>query len=56
MGYKCKTCAFSTESKKEIREHVKVKHKIKGGKATAKEIAITGSLRKTPISEYYTRE
>jgi hypothetical protein len=52
---KCNVCGKDFGSRKEIRTHLKVKHKVTGGKAKANEVAITGESKRTPLSKAYTR-
>lgn len=52
---RCNICEQEFLTKKLIREHLKTKHKVKGGKATRSEVATIGSLKRTPLSENYTR-
>jgi len=49
VTYRCKKCGFTTNSRKEIRKHVREVHKIKGKEWKS---PMTGEWKKmTPISD-----
>ena len=52
---RCNLCQKEFQTKKLIKEHLKTKHEVKGGKASRSEVAVIGSLKRTPLSENYTR-
>jgi len=46
VSYRCKHCDFVTPSRKEIRNHVKEVHGVKGGKNKM-------GISRNPLSEHY---